>query len=401
MALIQNASNRLTKGINEAYGLATTAAKGGLGAAAEKYKRDLEKGKKTPGGIYDDKKSSNKPTVLGYSTENTAATGAGKTNLPYYGPPKELAPSLTSTADDEARAESNQKAEARRIIGAGWDDSGDIVKDAGKSLDSSKKFISNLGKVRDQYLTANDEYKKKTDEAIAGNKTLIEKNQQQELDDLGENLRKNVNNTQIMLGVKGASGGSAGRAAAAAMARAAGKDRASILTTRGNEMSEQDQAAQDAQEQYTLRRDQAYKWEEEARKMALEEYLADRDSLDRLKKNSSKWKEQDVKAESDRKLSQLLATLSDISARAKTFRENLAAKMAEFGGNASELEQSAISVNAPSELQTPDFNESIDLSTDQNAEDFYDPNNTGKRVVKGYDAFGNPIYEDELSAATA
>ena len=400
MALIKNASNLLTKGINEAYGLAATAAKSGLSAAAEKYKRDLEKGKNTPGGMYGNK---NVPTVLGASTENnSAATGAGKTDLPFYGPDKSLAPTLPTVSAQGSGSEDNRKAKIAENIGKSWDDTGDSVKSTGKELDSEGKYISNLGKVRDKYLEANDKYKQKTDEAIAGNKTLIEKNQQGELDDLAGDLRKNVKNTQIMLGVKGASGGSASRAAASALGSAAGKDRASILTTRGNEMSEQNQAAADAIEQYNLRRKQAYDWEEEARKQAITDYEADRKALDRLKKNSDKWKQEDLDAESNSRLQDLLPSLATISARAKTFRDTLAAKMTEFGGSADELENASVSVNAPSELNTPDFNENIDLTTsDPNAEDFYDPNNTGKRVIKGYDAFGNPIYADELATATA
>ena len=312
------------------------------------------------------------------------------------------APVLPTVSAQGSGSEANRNAKIAANIGKSWDDTGDSLKETGKELDSEGKFISNLGKVRDQYLKANDNYKAKTDEAIAGNKTLIEKNQSAELDDLAGDLRKNQKNTQLMLGVKGASGGSASRAAAAALGAAAGKDRASILTTRGNEMSEQNQAAADAVEQYNLRRKQAYDWENEARKAAILEYEADRKALDRLKSKSDKWKQEDIDAESDSRLKDLLTSLATISARAKTFRDNLAAKMTEYGGTADELNNAAVSVNAPSELDTPDFNENIDLTTeDPNAEDFYDPNNTGKRVIKGYDAFGNPIYEDELSAATA
>lgn len=312
------------------------------------------------------------------------------------------APVLPTVSAQGSGSEDNRKAKIAENIGKSWDDTGDSIKSTGKELDSEGKFISNLGKVRDKYLESNDKYKQKTDEAIAGNKTLIEKNQQGELDDLAGDLRKNVKNTQIMLGVKGASGGSASRAAASALGSAAGKDRASILTTRGNEMSEQNQAAADALEQYNLRRKQAYDWEEEARKQAITDYEADRKALDRLKKNSDKWKQEDLDAESNSRLQDLLTSLATISARAKTFRDTLAAKMTEFGGSADELENASVSVNAPSELNTPDFNENIDLTTsDPNAEDFYDPNNTGKRVIKGYDAFGNPIYADELATATA
>ena len=366
----------------------------------------LKQGLETPGGFVGGK--SELGAVAGKFASNlnqskSAANSAEEKSKPFAGPPKELAPAPTldgATGDGDA-AGKNRDAEARKVIGAGWDDSGDIIKSTGSSLDSSKKFISNLGKVRDQYLKANDAYKAKTDEAIAGNKTLIERNQKEELDDLARDTRKTVDNTNVMLGVKGASGGSAARAASRAIAESAGKTRADLLKARGDEFSTQNQEAENAMEQYNLRREQAYKWEEDSRKQALLEYEADKKAIDRLKGKVPEWKQQDLEAESDNRLRSLLATLSDISARAKTFRDALSAKMTEFGGSASELENAAVNVDAPAELQTPDFSETIDLTNPEGGEDFFDPKKTGKRVIKGYDSFGNPIYEDELAAAVA
>lgn len=309
---------------------------------------------------------------------------------------------LDNAGNDAGRAASNLDQARRNQIGKGWDDTDDEFSSAKSALSSSQKYISNLGKVKDQYLRSNDEFKRKTDEAISGNKTLIERNQKDELDDLAGDTRRSMDNTSVMLGVKGATGGSASKAASKALQRAAGKDRASILTARGDEMSYQKQEEQNAIEQYNLRREQAYKWEEDARKQAVLEYEADKKALDRLKKKAPDWKKADIDAESDNKLQGLLANLAGISARAKTFRDTLSAKMTEFGGSADELENAAVTVDAPAELMTPDFNENIDLTTTQEAEDFFDPNNTGKtRVIKGYDAFGNPIFEDEFAAETA
>lgn len=333
----------------------------------------------------------------------SAANSAEEKAKPFAGPPKELAPAptLDGAAGDGDASGKNRDAEARKLIGAGWDDSGDIIKSAGGSLDSSKKYISNLGKVRDQYLKANDAYKTKTDEAISGNKTLIERNQKEELDDLAGDTRKTMDNTNVMLGVKGASGGSASRAASRAIAESAGKTRADLLKARGDEMSYQNKEAENALEQYNLRREQAYKWEEDSRKQALLDYEADRKALDRLKRNAPDWKQEDLDAQSDRNLSKLLATLSEISGRAKTFRDALSAKMSEFGGAAGELESASVDIDAPAELDTPDFSETIDLENPEGGEDFFDPKKTGKRAIKGYDSFGNPIYEDELGAALA
>lgn len=286
-----------------------------------------------------------------------------------------------------------KSSEVSKIIGAGWDDTGDVISATGKALKTSKNYISNLGKVKDQYLRANDKYKSDTDAAIEGNKTLIEKNQREELDDLAHDTRKSVDNTNVMLGIKGASGGSAAKAASRAISEMAGKKRAEMLTMRGDEMSGQIQEQENAKAEYELRRQKAYEWEKTAREQAIVDWAADSEALSRLKKNTGKWKDQDIKAESDRNLSKLLSNLAEISGRAKAFREGLAAKMAEFGGSADELESAAINVDAPAELMTPDFSENIDLNSQENGEDFFNPKRVGKRVVKGYDSFGNPIYE--------
>jgi len=296
---------------------------------------------------------------------------------------------------------SNKNSELSKMIGAGWDDAGDVISSTGKALQTSKNYISNLGKVKDQYLRANDKYKADTDTAIEGNKTLIEKNQREELDDLAHDTRKSVDNTNVMLGIKGASGGSAAKAASRAISEMAGKKRAETLTMRGNEMSGQNQEQENAKAEYELRRQKAYDWEKTAREQAIIDWASDSEALSRLKKNTGKWKDQDIKAESDRNLSKLLNNLAEISGRAKTFRETLAARMAEFGGSADELESAAINVDAPAELMTPDFNENIDLNDPNSGEDFFDPKKVGKRVIKGYDSLGNPIYEDELALANA
>ncbi len=289
---------------------------------------------------------------------------------------------------------SNQK--VLDSIGRGWDDVGDVISTAKNSLGSSKNYISNLGKVRDQYLKSLDTYKAKQDAAIAGNKTLIEQNQKKDLDTLAGQTRKSIDNTNVMLGVKGASGGSASRMAARAIGESAGKSRAGVLTSYGDETSKQNQAAQNAVEEYKTKREQAYEWEKTARKQAEDEYNAQKKALDRLNNKKSGWKESDLKAESDKNLSNLLNSIGNIQAQAKAFRDNLAAKYTEYGGLADELESASVGIDTPAELDTPDFSENIDLNDPNNAEDWFDPNNTGKKIkVKSRDALGNPVaYED-------
>ncbi len=149
-------------------------------------------------------------------------------------------------ADINAKASGGGSSADSRVInaiGRGWNDSGDVLNDTRSSLNSSKNYINNLGKVRDQYLNSIENYKNKTNDAISGNKTLIEQNQKKDLDVLAGDTRKSMDNTNVMLGVKGASGGSASRAAARAIASSAGKSRAGVLTNYGDETSKQNQAS--------------------------------------------------------------------------------------------------------------------------------------------------------------
>jgi hypothetical protein len=333
-------------------------------------------------------------------------TSSSQNNTQYsypIGPEKPLSinDAAGGSASDADRAEKNRQAKIRESIGAGWEDADDFVKSTKSALDNSQKYISNLGKVKGQYLASVKGYLDRTKEAIAGNRKLIERNQKEELDDLAGDTRKSINNTNIMLGIKGATGGSAAKAAARAIQQSAGRERARILRMHGDEMSYQNQAEQNALDEYYTRIKQADEWEKTMREQALLEFQTDMKNLERLKSKKSKWKSEDVKAESERNLQKFLTSLSEIQARAKTFRDNLAARISEFGGNVDALDSAAISVDAPAELQTPDFSENIDLNAEENAEDFFDPNAKGKRVIIGEDAFGNPIYEDELIGAVA
>ncbi|MFA5993367.1 MAG: hypothetical protein WC823_00235 [Parcubacteria group bacterium] len=409
MALIPKASNIVTKGINEAYGILATgftkpSQKGSntsaLGAMYDKFKSDLAKGKENVGGFYDNNiKVQNASASEGdnsYDNRN-ASTDEETQQLQKNGPA-----SLYAKAKNGGSGSSSNDSRIIGSIGKGWDEAGGVIGDTKKSLNSSQNYINNLGKVRDQYLTSIDNYKKNTDSAIAGNKTLIEQNQKKDLDSLAKDTRKSMDNTNVMLGVKGASGGSASRMAARAISESAGRERASRLTERGDQMSSQNQAAQNALDDYNTKRGQAYEWEKTAREQAMEEYTAQKKALDRLNNKKSGWKEADIAALSDKNLNSFMGSINAIQQQAKAFRDNLSAKMSEYGGLADALDTAAVGVDAPAELDTPQFDETIDITDPNNAEDWYNPDKSGKitKKFKGYDAMGNPIYEDEAPAET-
>lgn len=349
------------------------------------------------------KNISNNPMSSWKQTENRSAD---QPKVPYktsnYQPVSQKPSDLNTPAKSSGNGSSSNDKKIMDSIGKGWDDAGDSINSVKKSLSTSKNYISNLGKVRDKYVQNLDTYKQKTDSAIAGNKKLIEQNQKKDLDVLAGDTRKSMDNTNVMLGVKGASGGSASRMAARAIAASAGKDRARVLTGYGDETSNQNQEAKNAAEEYTIKRTQAYEWEKTARQQAMDDYNEAKDALDRLSRKKGDWKDEDIKALSDRNLNKLFSGLNDINTRAKNFRDSLAAKYSEYGGLADELAVAAVDVNAPAELDTPNFSETIDLNDPNNADDWFDPNNTGKapRVIKGYDALGNPIYDDSVLAET-
>lgn len=362
-----------------------------LGAIAKRAKQGLAE----PGGILGAKKST-QSSGPNYSPAPNSTPGLNYT--PAGGPLVDLKDA--GTGGDSGRAQANYDAAIRSSIGAGWEDAEDVLSDTKKSVEKAGKTISQLGKIRDQYLEANDKNFGKTKEAIAGNKELITKHQGKELDLLGEDLRDSIKNASLLLGVKGATGGSASKAASKAISRAAGRNRAGILTDRGNEFSQQIQDEGVAQEQYDLRRKQAYDWEAEQRKILTDELSSALKAISKLKSKSGDYKKKDEDALTDKYLTRFLTGLAEISAFGKTLRDNALAKYAEFGGSVAELENAAIETNAPAELLTPDFDEDIDLDDPENAEDFFDPENKGKkRIVKGYDAFGNPIYEEDLESA--
>ncbi len=385
--------------ISEALGKVADFNRGGnLGAVARKFANKLEQGQsfKNPMSTWINTAHAAEPNVM-----NVGFAEASKQSNATKGikPTVSLKP-LGDSSGSATRAESNQKAEISKMIGAGWEDAEDVLSSTKKALESSGKVVSNLGKVRDQYLLANDEHKRKTDLAISGNKTLIEKNQGAELDDLGGDIRNSVKNAQLMLGVKGASGGSASKAASKAITRAAGKNRAAVLTARGDEFSAQNQAAENAVEEFNLRREQAYEWEKKAKAQAEAELKAGMSSIKKLKDKAGSYKSKDQEAQSDKYLTRFLQNLAEISAIGRTIRDTAYAKMQEFGGSVDELESASIDIDPPSELDTPEFDEDINLEDPENAEDFFDPKNKGKqRVIVGTDAFGNPIYEDDLAAA--
>ena len=293
----------------------------------------------------------------------------------------------------------NQKNAINAITG-NWDDTSGSIKDTGKALDEFGNSISSgLGAARDAYVGAAQNTLNKNNAAIAGNKQLIAKNQTKDLTNLSDQLRTSIMGANRKLGLMGSGNSSATGAASEALQRSAGKNRQTTLTQYGDQTSKENQNASVAAETYATQRKQAYDWEERNRQQLMDEYDQEKSILDNLKNKVPDWKKKDIDALSNNNLNKLVSGLQGIYSSAKAYRDTLSNAVTGMYGNADALNSSAVTITPPSELNTPDFTDQLNIptdpsQTDNNATDFNNPNVTGKKRI-GYDILGNPYYVDE------
>lgn len=310
--------------------------------------------------------------------------------------------SSSGKSSSQIAEEERRKAQKASIL-SNWDDFGDQIKNA-------KGYVNKLGNndittVANRYRLASDDRKRREEEAVEGNRTLIDKNQRKDLSSLAGQTMREMNNTNNMLGVLGASRGSASQLANKALGEQAGQKRADILTGYGDQQSEQTQSLAQARESYKLSQDYINNWEKEQKKVAMDELNDALKDLEDLKKKGGKWRDEDVKSEGTQRFQQAIQRINEITNRALSFREQIISSAQQMGMSADELEAGNIDITTPAELKTPEFNPNIDFATEAQGEDYYNPNKTGERKVlldkNGQpvkDAFGNVVYEDELVA---
>lgn len=298
---------------------------------------------------------------------------------------------------DESYNKRKQEEQLRSSIASGWDDTDDYTKSAGKALSSMSGSISGLGKARDAYIKANEENLSKKNEAIAGNRELIQKNQRTDLENLANDVRNNIFNTNLSLGVLGAADSSASGAAAKALQKSAGKNRQGVLTGYGDQISEQNQEEKKAVETYNFQREEAYKWEDQQKKIAEAEYKLNKEVYDKLKNKVPDWKKDDIEDMNDENLMKYLSKIGEITASAKAFRDTLNSWVTAMTGSAGALKAANIDINKPAELDTPEFSDELEIGEDEEQEeDYYNPNTKIKRRQYGNDLLGNPlVFEEE------
>lgn len=318
-------------------------------------------------------------------------------NYPNYQPVQDNKPIIPDIKSSGSYADSSayrKEQAAREAIGEDWESAG--TSNASDALSKMKSYISRLGAARDAYLRENEAWQAKNKTAIAGNRELIQKNQRTELGTLADKIRRNIFNTNQTLGVLGAADSSATGMAAKALAKAGGKERKSILTARGDDISTQNQEEQKAIARYNAQREQAYKWEEEQKTQALNKYNDMKDALDRLKDRVPDWKKSDIENLSNEYLSRFLNEVGQISASAKAYRDAIHSAALGMGATTAELKAAAIDITPPAELQTPEFSDELSLgdTTPDETEDFYNPNVKYKKKYST-DILGNPLVFDE------
>ncbi len=366
------------------------------GNLAAIYNR-AKQGASTSGGFLGGKKSDTNTSgiVQGASTGSGGNSGGNSSEPPslknLYG---------LATAGQNA---SNADAKAREMVGSAWKDSGDLIKGAKSSLATMAGEMKKLPSLRDRYKTSAKTYLDKANEAVAGNKTLIQMNQKEDLDKIAEDVSKNIFNTNINLGALRASNSSAASRFAKVLGKQAGQQRKETLEGYGTQMVEQDQTAKNELERYNLRLKEADDWYAENFKAAKDEYDRVNSRIKELASKADDWEKEDLKAASDKNLQKFAARIAEADGKVQTFAQNLREIAKAQGLSVDELESAQIDIDTPAELQVPDYTDEWNIDgLDSGAVDWYDDTDPEKapkdKKIIGHDIFGNPIYEETVAA---
>lgn len=359
-------------------------------AAVSKVVSRAVKGAVTPGGFINNSGDSSVSKLRQEDAYQAPSSGGYQYDTevgPKY--PGAVIPDLKTGA-----SASRTNASLANMIGKGW---GDVsTKGASSALKSLSGDMGMLTKARDAYLKASEERKLAKENAITGNKELIDRYQTKDLRNLGAQLRSKTLNTNMALGAAGS--GSAGLASARALARENAVNRSNVLTEYGDEMSAQNQQQSLIEPEYQAERTKAYDWEERNKRTLVENYNIQKKALDRLKNKVPDWKKEDLENENANNLNSLLQGLASIEASARSYRDNLYSTYYGMSDEASSLADSNLDIQAPSELDTPDFSPDVDLTGleegEYETEDYYRPTNTLKKKT-GKSIFDNPLIFEE------
>jgi len=382
------------------------------GNLAAIYNR-AKQGASTPGGFL--------PNVFGGSKDQANTSGivkgessgdfGGNSGLPTSNMNNVTAaasggqPSLKNLygAATTGQTQANADAKARELVGAAWNESGDLIKGAKSSLSNMKSEMSKMPTLRDRYKTSAKSYLDKANEAVAGNKALIQKNQKESLDKIADDVSKHIFNTNLNLGALRASNSSAAGRFSKVLGKQAGQQRQETLKGYGTQTAEQNQTAQNELDRYNLRLKEADDWYAENFKAAKAEYDRVKSRISELASKADDWEKEDLKAASDRNIQKFAARIAEADGKMQTFTQNLRDIAKAQGLSVDELEAAQIDIDAPAELDVPDYTDEWTLDgLESGAVDWYDDSDPEKaaknKKIIGHDIFGNPIYEETVAA---
>ena len=369
---------------------------------------DVQQGYATPGGhlgpAENDAPTANPnqyASVAGPSNPNSSASTPTKNdkvvgnngNVTSKSSSKSTSSKLAQKAA-EAKAKNAQKAQ-ENAIGQSWDSTSGQIDQVKNDVNTLNNQQSNLGAAHDAMVAAFDNKLGAQKTAITGNRDLTAKNQTKDLSTLAEDVRKSIFNSNISLGA--AANSSAAAASAKALADAAGKNRASILTGYGDQISQANMDEQNANDTHVANLKASDDWEARNRQDLIDKYNNEKAVLDRLSSQVPDWKKNDIAALSESNLGKLISGLTSVSTEAKNYRDGIIATINTYKDAANAVGQEAINIDPPAALDTPVFSDQLNIPTDgqtnPDATSFTNPKITGKKQI-GTDIFGNPLYDD-------
>lgn len=292
-----------------------------------------------------------------------------------------------------------EQKERAKLIGAGWDDMEDELSNTTKMVSEyAGELDGRLGNLRKSYLSAIDESERQDNEAIGGQRTLVDKERNTELGKVAADARKGFFQANTLYG--GPKGSSAGMMAQKGVQGMAEKSRKQVLDEVGVMLSELGQKEQEVKITAERQRSDVYDMEKQLKEEAMAEFNDSMKALKRLKEKKSGWKQKDLDSQSDSYLAKLANSIATISAQAKARRNQIHAAEYEIGNQIKDLRQKAALTFAPPELEADKIDLGEAINPGQSEEDFFNPNADERKRISS--KVKNILDElDQEDAATA
>lgn len=270
-----------------------------------------------------------------------------------------------------------------KLIGADWEDAGDEISRIKGDVESyASELDGRLGKLRDSYLSAIDERKRQDDAAIGGQRTLVEKDRDTELYDLADQAQRGFFKQNLRYGTTGGANSSAVGMAQKGIQRMVEKERRSILDQVGVLFAELNQKSEEVRLTAERDRENAYAWEKQMKDEAVQEYNDSIKALKRLNDKKGSWKQKDIEGQTEERLGKLLNNLAEIEIAAKTRRNAIHQSERDIDSAIKDLRMKAALTFAPAELDAEKIDPNSKIEVGANEEDFFNPDQTGKRISK-------------------